>query len=120
MEPNESSSYNENREYFQILERQRQDVLRESDGNVTMVHARWRLLFGLLRRHKKMVKVLQEPTRPFPKEKKNNVGLGNQVQLSVSGNVVRRMRSTEVHGRIPARRNGKGKFLHLYLSKNYD
>ncbi|KAL0367715.1 UNVERIFIED_CONTAM: hypothetical protein Sradi_3661600 [Sesamum radiatum] len=29
MEPNESSSYSENREYFQILEKQRQDVLRE-------------------------------------------------------------------------------------------
>ncbi|KAK4402811.1 hypothetical protein Sango_1021800 [Sesamum angolense] len=29
MEPNESSSYNDNREYFQILEKQRKNVLRE-------------------------------------------------------------------------------------------
>ncbi|KAL0461457.1 UNVERIFIED_CONTAM: movement protein [Sesamum latifolium] len=29
-----------------------------------------------------------------------------QVQLSVPGNVVRRIRSTEIHGRIPVRRNG--------------
>ncbi|KAL0455019.1 UNVERIFIED_CONTAM: hypothetical protein Slati_0841100 [Sesamum latifolium] len=29
-----------------------------------------------------------------------------QVQLSVPGNVVRRICSTEVHGRIPGRRNG--------------
>ncbi|KAL0438942.1 UNVERIFIED_CONTAM: hypothetical protein Slati_2377200 [Sesamum latifolium] len=43
-----------------------------------------------------------------------------QVELSVPGNVVRRIRSTEAHGRIPARRNGKGKFLHTYMSKNYD
>ncbi|KAL0408456.1 UNVERIFIED_CONTAM: hypothetical protein Sradi_1780000 [Sesamum radiatum] len=43
-----------------------------------------------------------------------------QVQLSVPGNVVRRIRATEVQGRIPARRNGKRKFLHCYLSKNYD
>ncbi|KAL0438742.1 UNVERIFIED_CONTAM: hypothetical protein Slati_2357200 [Sesamum latifolium] len=43
-----------------------------------------------------------------------------QVQLSVPGNVVRRIRSTEVHGRISSRRNGMGKFLHTYMSKNYD
>ncbi|KAL0391531.1 UNVERIFIED_CONTAM: hypothetical protein Slati_4538200 [Sesamum latifolium] len=29
MKPNESSSYNDNREYFQILKRQRKDFLRE-------------------------------------------------------------------------------------------
>ncbi|KAL0420928.1 UNVERIFIED_CONTAM: hypothetical protein Slati_3115700 [Sesamum latifolium] len=29
MEPNESSSYNDNRDYFQALERQRKDFLRK-------------------------------------------------------------------------------------------
>ncbi|KAL0456890.1 UNVERIFIED_CONTAM: hypothetical protein Slati_1028200 [Sesamum latifolium] len=29
-----------------------------------------------------------------------------QVQFSIPGNVVRRIHSTEIHGRIPARRNG--------------
>ncbi|KAL0436073.1 UNVERIFIED_CONTAM: hypothetical protein Sradi_0315200 [Sesamum radiatum] len=41
--------------------------------------------------------------QPFPKEKKNKGTRELQVQLSVPGNVVRRIRSTEVHGRIPAR-----------------
>ncbi|KAL0345432.1 UNVERIFIED_CONTAM: hypothetical protein Sradi_4374500 [Sesamum radiatum] len=35
-----------------------------------------------------------------------------RVQLLVPGNAVRRIHSTEVHGRILARRNEKGKFLH--------
>ncbi|KAL0435413.1 UNVERIFIED_CONTAM: hypothetical protein Sradi_0249200 [Sesamum radiatum] len=57
----------------------------------------------------------------FSEGKEEQGGTGElQVQLSVPGNVVRRIRSTEVHGRIPARRNGMGKFLHTYMSKNYD
>ncbi|KAL0313469.1 UNVERIFIED_CONTAM: hypothetical protein Sradi_5746200 [Sesamum radiatum] len=125
MEPNESSSYNENREYFQILERQRQDVLRE---------ILWKCDNGPYNGPCKMDTTHRSPkktqedgegsTGTYPTFSEGEEEQGGtrelQVQLSVLGNVVRRIRSTEVHGRIPAWRNGKDKFLHHYLSKNYD
>ncbi|KAL0413696.1 UNVERIFIED_CONTAM: hypothetical protein Sradi_1571300 [Sesamum radiatum] len=122
MEPNESSSYNKNREYFQILERQRQDVLKE---------ILWKCDNGPYNGPCKMENTLWTPeetqedsTGIYPIFSEGEEEQGGtrelQVQLSVPGNVVRRIRSTEVHGRIPARRNGMGKFLHTYLSKNYD
>ncbi|KAL0434874.1 UNVERIFIED_CONTAM: hypothetical protein Sradi_0195300 [Sesamum radiatum] len=121
MEPNESSSYSDNREYFQILKRQRKDFLKEN---------LWKCDNGPC----KMETTLQTPeetqedgegstgTYPtfFEGEEEQGGTRELQVQLSVPEKMVRCIRSTEVHGRIPARRNGKGKFLHRYLSKNYD
>ncbi|KAL0431467.1 UNVERIFIED_CONTAM: hypothetical protein Sradi_0772700 [Sesamum radiatum] len=108
MEPNESSSYSDNREYFQILERQRKDFLKK---------ILWKCDNGPC----KMETTLRTPeetqedgegsieTYPtFPEGEEEQGGTRElQVQLSVPGSVVRRIRSTEVHGRIPARRNGK-------------
>ncbi|KAL0413345.1 UNVERIFIED_CONTAM: movement protein [Sesamum radiatum] len=81
MEPNESLSYSENREYFQILEKQRQDVLRE---------ILWKCDNGPYNGPYKMENTLRTPEETpkrgegstgihpvFSKEKKNKVGLGN-------------------------------------------
>ncbi|KAL0367013.1 UNVERIFIED_CONTAM: hypothetical protein Sradi_3591400 [Sesamum radiatum] len=99
--------------------------LGKSYGNVTMVHTmvltRWR---NTLRTPEETPKQGEGSTGIHPVFFEGEEEQGGtrelQVQLSVPGNVVRRIRSTEVHGRIPTRRNGKGKFLHHYLSKNYD
>ncbi|KAL2240885.1 UNVERIFIED_CONTAM: hypothetical protein Sindi_0729700 [Sesamum indicum] len=87
MEPNESSSYSENREYFQILEIKRREFLM-----------------------KILDKCYNGPKRIDPKlltldvEKEWLRKFG--VRQVLSGNAVRRLHSTEVHGRIPTRRSG--------------
>ncbi|KAL2235895.1 UNVERIFIED_CONTAM: hypothetical protein Sindi_1321700 [Sesamum indicum] len=87
MEPNESSSYCENREYFQTLEIQRREFLREI-----------------------LDKCDNGPKRIDPKlltpEEKQEWLRNFEVRQVLPGNAVRRLHSTEVHGRIPARRNG--------------
>ncbi|KAL2226501.1 UNVERIFIED_CONTAM: hypothetical protein Sindi_2008800 [Sesamum indicum] len=87
MEPNESSSYCENREYFQTLEIQRREFLMEI-----------------------LDKCDNGPKRIDPKlltpEEKQEWLRNFEVRQVLPGNAVRRLHSTEVHGRIPARRNG--------------
>ncbi|KAL2243372.1 UNVERIFIED_CONTAM: hypothetical protein Sindi_0455200 [Sesamum indicum] len=86
MEPNESSSYSENREYFQILEIQRREFLMEI-----------------------LDKCDNGPKRIDPKlltpEEEQEWLRNFEVRQVLPGNAVRRLHSTEVHGRIPARRN---------------
>ena len=101
MKPNESSSYSENREYFQILEIQRREFL-------------MKILEKCFNGLKRI-----DPRLLMPEEEQE--WLRNfEVRQVLPGNAVRRLHSTEVHGRIPASRNGTGKFLHNYSSKNYD
>ncbi|KAL0317414.1 UNVERIFIED_CONTAM: hypothetical protein Sangu_2155700 [Sesamum angustifolium] len=115
MEPNESSSYNENREYFQTLERQRKNVLRE---------ILYKCDNGPYKGPCKMKTTLRTPEEMNPtlliEEDVQDGTRELQVQLAVPGQVVKRLQATETHGPIPARRNGKGQFLHQFLSKNYD
>ncbi|KAL0325619.1 UNVERIFIED_CONTAM: hypothetical protein Sradi_5131200 [Sesamum radiatum] len=119
MELNESSSYNENREYFQTLERQRKDVLRE---------ILWKCDHGPYKGPCKMratPRTSEEETQDGDSTEKNPIFFEEgprelQVLLSVPRQVVGRLKTTEIHGPIPARRNGKCQFLHQFLSKNYD
>ncbi|KAL2237555.1 UNVERIFIED_CONTAM: hypothetical protein Sindi_0947200 [Sesamum indicum] len=87
MEPNESSSYCENREYFQTLKIQRREFLMEI-----------------------LNKCDNGPKRIDPKlltpEEKQEWLRNFEVRQVLPGNAVSRLHSTEVHGRIPARRNG--------------
>ncbi|KAL0377163.1 UNVERIFIED_CONTAM: hypothetical protein Scaly_0833900 [Sesamum calycinum] len=93
MEPNKSSSYNDNREYFQTLERQRKnflwEILKKCDNGPKRID--WKSLTK---------EEVEEELRAF------------QVRHNVPGKVVRRLHSTEVHGTIPARRNGKDSLCH--------
>ncbi|KAL2252603.1 UNVERIFIED_CONTAM: hypothetical protein Sindi_0055000 [Sesamum indicum] len=89
MEPNESSSCSENREYFQILEIQRREFLMEILDKCD--NSPKRIDLKLLTPEEE-----QEWLRNF------------EVRQVLPGNAVRRLHSTEVHGRIPARRNGTG------------
>ncbi|KAL2248425.1 UNVERIFIED_CONTAM: hypothetical protein Sindi_2694800, partial [Sesamum indicum] len=86
MEPNESSSYCENRKYFQILGIQRREFLMEILDKCDTGPKRIDL--KLLTLEEK-----QEWLRNF------------EVRQVLPGNAVRRLHSIEVHGRIPARRN---------------
>ncbi|KAL2252184.1 UNVERIFIED_CONTAM: hypothetical protein Sindi_0013100 [Sesamum indicum] len=87
MEPNESSSYSENREYFQILKIQRREFLMEI-----------------------LAKCDNGPKRIDPKllipEEEQEWLRNFEVRQVLPRNAVRRLHSIEVHGRIPARRNG--------------
>ncbi|KAL2237554.1 UNVERIFIED_CONTAM: hypothetical protein Sindi_0947100 [Sesamum indicum] len=87
MELNESSSYCENREYLQTLEIERREFLMEI-----------------------LDKCDNGPKRIDPKlltlEEKQEWLRNFEVRQVLPGNAVRRLHSTEVHGRIPARRNG--------------
>ncbi|KAK4404252.1 Enzymatic polyprotein [Sesamum angolense] len=105
MEPNESSSYNDNREYFQILEKQRKDVLRE---------ILWKCDHGPYKGPCKMRTAPRTPEEPrngdtrevnpeFDPEGPRHL----RVLLEVPGQVAKRLQTTEINGPIPARRNGK-------------
>ncbi|KAL2243777.1 UNVERIFIED_CONTAM: hypothetical protein Sindi_0495700, partial [Sesamum indicum] len=87
MKPNESSSYSENREYLQILKIQRRDFLMEI-----------------------LDKCYNDPTRIDPElltlEEEQEWLRNFEVGQVLPGNAVRRLYSSEVHGRIPARRSG--------------
>ncbi|KAL0343009.1 UNVERIFIED_CONTAM: movement protein [Sesamum angustifolium] len=105
MEPNESSSYNDNREFFQTLERQRKDVVRE---------ILWKCDHGP---YKGPCKMKAAPRTPEESQNGDPIEISPtfdqegprelRVQLEVPGQVVRRLQATEIHGSIPARRNGK-------------
>ncbi|KAL0434479.1 UNVERIFIED_CONTAM: movement protein [Sesamum latifolium] len=107
MKPNESSSYNDNREYFQILKRQRKDFLRKilwkCDNGPCKIDT-------TLRTPVEIQESGEGTTWIYPTFSEGEEEQGwtrkFQVQFSVPGNVVRRIYSTEVHGRISARRNG--------------
>ncbi|KAL2226547.1 UNVERIFIED_CONTAM: hypothetical protein Sindi_2013400 [Sesamum indicum] len=87
MKPNESSSYSENRKYFQILEIQRREFLME-------------ILDKCYNGRKRI-----DPRLLTPEEEKE--WLRNfEVRQVLLGNAVRSLHSTEVHGRIPTRRSG--------------
>ncbi|KAL2243793.1 UNVERIFIED_CONTAM: hypothetical protein Sindi_0497300 [Sesamum indicum] len=87
MKPNESSSYNDNREYFQILEIQRREFLMES--------------FDKCYNGPKRI----DPNLLTPKEECEWLR-DFEVRQVLPGDAVRRLHSTEVHGRIPAKRSG--------------
>ncbi|KAL2252854.1 UNVERIFIED_CONTAM: hypothetical protein Sindi_0080100, partial [Sesamum indicum] len=87
MEPNESLSYSDDRKYFQILEIQRREFLM-----------------------KILEKCYNDPKRIDPKlftpEEEQEWLKNFEVRQVLPGNAVRRLHSTEVHGRILARRSG--------------
>ncbi|KAK4385705.1 hypothetical protein Sango_2694500 [Sesamum angolense] len=93
MEPNKSSSYDDNREYFQTLERQRKnflwEILKKCDNGPKRID--WKLLSK---------EEVEEELRAL------------EVRQHLPGKAVRRLHSTEVHGTIPARRNGKDSLCH--------
>ncbi|KAL2246207.1 UNVERIFIED_CONTAM: hypothetical protein Sindi_2888900 [Sesamum indicum] len=88
MEPNECSvRYNENREYFQILKIQRREFLKKILGKC--YNGPKRIDLKLLKPEEE-----QEWLRNF------------EIRQIIPGNAMRRLHSTEVHGRIPARSSG--------------
>ncbi|KAK4387875.1 Enzymatic polyprotein [Sesamum angolense] len=105
MEPNESSSYNNNREYFQILEKQRKDVLRE---------ILWKCDHGP---YKGPCKMKAAPRTPEEPQNGDPIEINPEfdpkgprhlrVLQEVPGQVVKRLQTTEINGPIPARRNEK-------------